>query len=185
MSDSPLIGVYPGTFDPITTGHMDIIQRAARIVDRLIIGVASNAGKGPLFSLEERVEQVQAEVAAMGDGVAERITVEPFSILLMQFAQAHKASLIVRGLRAVSDFEYEFQMAGLNAKLDPNIETVFLMAADGQQFVSSRFVKEIGRLGGDINRFVSPRIAQRLAKRFAEPSGSAHHTNQTPPFHDP
>src|SRR4051812_885993 len=167
MSDE-LIGVYPGTFDPITSGHMDIIQRAVRIVDRLIIGVASNAGKGPLFSLDERVAQVQAEVAAMSDGDAQRIEVQPFSILLMHFAQGNNATLIVRGLRAVSDFEYEFQMAGMNAKLDPAIETVFLMAADGQQFISSRFVKEIGRLGGDISRFVSPRIASRLAGRFAD-----------------
>jgi pantetheine-phosphate adenylyltransferase len=182
---SPLIGVYPGTFDPITTGHIDIIQRGARIVDRLIIGVASNAGKGPLFSLDERVEQVRAEVAAMGDGIASRISVEPFSILLIQFARENKAAMIIRGLRAVSDFEYEFQMAGMNAKLDPEIETVFLMAADGQQFVSSRFVKEIGRLGGDISRFVSPRIVARLAKRFAEPAASAHRSSQTPPFHDP
>ena len=182
---TPLTGVYPGTFDPITSGHMDIIQRAARIVDRLVIGIAGNAGKGPLFSLEERVEQVQAEVAAMGDGLSKRITVEPFSILLVQFAKAHQASVIVRGLRAVSDFEYEFQMAGMNAKLEPGIETLFLMAADGQQFVSSRFVKEIGRLGGDISRFVSPRIAARLAKRFADPAGGAHRASQTPPFHDP
>jgi pantetheine-phosphate adenylyltransferase len=178
-----LIGVYPGTFDPITSGHLDIVQRAARIVDRLIIGVASNAGKGPLFSLEERVQQVKEEIAALGDGLASRISVEPFSILLMHFAQNHKASLIVRGLRAVSDFEYEFQMAGMNAKLDSSIETVFLMAADGQQFVSSRFVKEIGRLGGDISRFVSPRIASLLAKRFS--ASSENRGTQTPPFHDP
>jgi pantetheine-phosphate adenylyltransferase len=184
MSD-PLVGVYPGTFDPITSGHMDIIQRAARIVDRLVIGVASNAGKGPLFSLDERVDQVKLEIAAMGDGVAGRISVEPFSILLMHFARAHKASLIIRGLRAVSDFEYEFQMAGMNAKLDPAIETVFLMAADGQQFVSSRFVKEIGRLGGDISRFVSPRIAAKLAKRFTEGAPGEQRSVQTPPFHDP
>ena len=184
MSDT-LIGVYPGTFDPITSGHMDIIQRAARIVDRLIIGVASNAGKGPLFSLDERVHQVKLEIAAMGDGIASRIAVEPFSILLMHFARQHKATVIIRGLRAVSDFEYEFQMAGMNAKLNPDIETVFLMAADGQQFVSSRFVKEIGRLGGDISRFVSPRIATKLAKRFTEGAPGEHRSTQTPPFHDP
>lgn len=158
--------VYPGTFDPVTSGHIDIIRRAARICDRLIVGVAKNAGKGPLFSLPERVGLLSNEVAALPEG--HRITVVPFEGLLINFAVEHGANQIVRGLRAVSDFEYEFQMAGMNAKLNPTVETVFLMAADGQQFVSSRFVKEIGKLGGDISRFVSPRIVEALKMRFAE-----------------
>ncbi len=158
--------VYPGTFDPVTSGHIDIIRRAARICDKLIIGVAKNAGKGPLFSLAERVSLLTAEVLSLPE--KDRITVVPFSSLLINLAVEHSAGQIVRGLRAVSDFEYEFQMAGMNSKLNPAIETVFLMAADGQQFVSSRFVKEIGRLGGDISRFVSPRIEAALQQRFAE-----------------
>lgn len=160
------MAVYPGTFDPVTSGHIDIIRRAARICDRLIVGVAKNAGKGPLFSLTERVALLSAEVLLLPE--SERITVVPFEGLLINFAVEHKAAQIVRGLRAVSDFEYEFQMAGMNSKLNPAVETVFLMAADGQQFVSSRFVKEIGRLGGDISRFVSPRIEAALKQRFAE-----------------
>ncbi|WP_408606071.1 pantetheine-phosphate adenylyltransferase [Elstera litoralis] len=158
--------VYPGTFDPVTSGHIDIIRRAARICDRLIVGVAKNAGKGPLFSLDERVALLSAEVLLLPE--CDRITVVPFEGLLINFAVEHGAAQIVRGLRAVSDFEYEFQMAGMNSKLNPAIETVFLMAADGQQFVSSRFVKEIGKLGGDISRFVSPRIEAALQQRFAE-----------------
>jgi pantetheine-phosphate adenylyltransferase len=162
----PRTAVYPGTFDPVTSGHIDIIRRAARICDTLIVGVAKNAGKGPLFSLTERVALLSAEVLLLPESA--RITVVPFEGLLINFAVEHKAAQIVRGLRAVSDFEYEFQMAGMNSKLNPAVETVFLMAADGQQFVSSRFVKEIGRLGGDISRFVSPRIEAALQKRFAE-----------------
>lgn len=174
-------GVYPGTFDPITTGHVDIILRACRTVDRLIIGVARNAGKGPIFSLEERVEMVRHDIAGLPQ--ASQIEVIPFASLLVQFAQENGAQTIIRGLRAVSDFEYEFQMAGMNAKLAPSVETVFLMASDGQQFVSSRFVKEIGRLGGDISRFVSAEVAERLARRFAEQVGeSAGKSRQTPPF---
>ena len=161
---SPLIGVYPGTFDPITTGHLDIIQRAARIVDRLIIGVASNAGKGPLFSLDERVEQVRAEVAAMGDGLAKRISVEPFSILLIQFAKQHKASMIVRGLRAVSDFEFEFQLANMSRHLHRDLETVFLTPQEQFTFISSTLVREIAILGGDVKEFVHPLVAAELKK---------------------
>jgi len=161
------IGVYPGTFDPITNGHMDIIVRATTLVDHLIVGVARNAGKGPLFSVGERVELVRDEIAAI-DGAVNGTTIEvrAFDSLLMHFAQAVKATVIIRGLRAVSDFEYEFQMAGMNARLDPKIETVFLMASDRNQFISSRFVKEIGNLGGDIGQFVSPRVKQRLLHRF-------------------
>ncbi len=162
----PLIGVYPGTFDPITNGHLDIITRATRVVDRLIVAVAKNDGKGPLFTTDERLEMVRAELAQIqANGVA--IEARPFSSLLMHFAQEVHATVIVRGLRAVSDFEYEFQMAGMNTRLDPKVETVFLMASERQQFISSRFVKEIGWLGGDISSFVSPRVAAKLKERFA------------------
>ena len=161
------VGIYPGTFDPITNGHTDIIRRALHVVDRLVIGVARNDGKGPLFSTDERVEIVRDEVANLENGGAERIEVQPFDTLLMSFAEAAGAGIIIRGLRAVSDFEYEFQMAGMNARLNPNIETVFLMASDRYQFISSRFVKEIGALGGDVAHFVSPRVAARLLGRYA------------------
>jgi pantetheine-phosphate adenylyltransferase len=161
------IGVYPGTFDPITNGHNDIIRRAARVVDRLVIGVATNAGKGPLLTVDERVDMVRTEAAEIaGNGIGE-IEVRSFDNLLMHFAQGVTAGVIIRGLRAVSDFEYEFQMAGMNARLDPEIETIFLMASDRHQFISSRFVKEIGRLGGNVAPFVSARVAGRLAEAFA------------------
>ena len=163
----PRIGIYPGTFDPITNGHTDIIRRAVRVVDRLVIGVARNDGKGPLFATDERVEIVRDEVAHLENGDAERIEVRAFDKLLMNFAQSVGAKVIIRGLRAVSDFEYEFQMAGMNARLNDRIETVFLMSADRYQFISSRFVKEIGALGGDISHFVSKRVAQRLTERYA------------------
>ena len=161
--------VYPGTFDPITNGHIDIIRRAARLVDRLVIGVSTNAGKGPLFSIDERVAMVVDEVKALelpeGNG---KVEVRAFDTLLMHFAEAMGARMILRGLRAVSDFEYEFQMAGMNARINHEVETVFLMASDRQQFISSRLVKEIGRLGGDISSFVSPRVAARLGARFKQ-----------------
>jgi pantetheine-phosphate adenylyltransferase len=160
------IGIYPGTFDPITNGHSDIIRRALHVVDRLVIGVARNDSKGPLFPTDERVEIVRDEMAHLENGDAERIEVRPFESLLMSFAESVGAGVILRGLRAVSDFEYEFQMAGMNARLNPNIETVFLMASDRFQFISSRFVKEIGALGGDISHFVSPRVATRLYERY-------------------
>ena len=160
------IGVYPGTFDPVTNGHMDIIARATRVVDKLIVAVAVNAGKEPLFTLDERVELVEADIAGLPGDVAERIEVRPFDNLLVDFVADVGASVIVRGLRAVSDFEYEFQMAAMNARLSPELETVFLMASDRHQFISSRFVKEIGRLGGDISHFVSKAVAARLIARF-------------------
>jgi pantetheine-phosphate adenylyltransferase len=164
-------GVYPGTFDPITNGHLDIIQRATRLVDHLIVGVARNQGKGPLFTTEERLHMVRDEIAVM-DTNGTTVEVRAFDILLMHFAVESNASLIIRGLRAVSDFEYEFQMAGMNARLNPSVETVFLMASDRHQFISSRFVKEVGRLGGDIRHFVSPRVATALTERFAFEAGN-------------
>ena len=161
-------GVYPGTFDPVTKGHMDIITRGARVVDELVVAVAVNAGKGPLFSLEERVAMLEDEIKGLGGDLAGRVEVKPFDNLLMEFVGQMGASLIIRGLRAVSDFEYEFQMAGMNARLNPVVETVFLMASERHQFISSRFVKEIGSLGGDIGHFVSPAVKERLLQRFAE-----------------
>jgi pantetheine-phosphate adenylyltransferase len=163
----PRIGIYPGTFDPITNGHADIIRRAIKVVDRLVIGVARNDGKGPLFPTDERVEIVRDEIAHLENGDAERIEVRAFDTLLVDFARSVGAIMVIRGLRAISDFEYELQMASLNARLNPDIETVFLMASDRYQFISSRFVKEIGALGGDVSHFVSPRVALRLSERFA------------------
>jgi pantetheine-phosphate adenylyltransferase len=162
----PRIGVYPGTFDPITNGHIDIIERALGIVDRLIIAVARSAGKGPLFSTDERVQLVNEEVANLAAAQG-RVEVRSFDTLLMHFAASVNANVLIRGLRAVSDFEYEFQMAGMNRRLNPDIETVFLMSSEGVQFISSRFVKEIGSLGGDISSFVSPGTALRLEERFS------------------
>ncbi len=168
----PRVGVYPGTFDPITNGHTDIILRATKIVDRLVIGVAQNIGKGPLFSAEDRVAIVQEEIDNLADAeTRKRVVVEPYDILTMHFAMKVGATVIVRGLRAVSDFEYEFQMAGMNHRLNPNVETVFLMANDKYQFIASRFVKEIAQLGGDVSPFVSPRVAARIAARFGRGDG--------------
>ena len=163
----PRIGIYPGTFDPITNGHSDIIRRAVKVVDRLVIGVARNDSKGPLFPTDERVEIVRDEIAHLDNGGADRIEVRSFDTLLVNFAETVGAKVIIRGLRAVSDFEYELQMASLNARLNSDIETVFLMASDRFQFISSRFVKEIGALGGDVSHFVSPRVATRLLDRFS------------------
>jgi pantetheine-phosphate adenylyltransferase len=167
------VGVYPGTFDPVTNGHLDIISRAAGMVDKLVVGVAVNAGKGPLFSLAERVAMVREEVKHLGPDIAVRIEVQPFQTLLMHFAQSVGAKLIVRGLRAVSDFEYEFQMAGMNRRLNQNVDTVFLMASENQQFISSRFVKEIARLGGDISPFVTPRVVARIKAAIAQGGAAA------------
>ena len=161
-------GVYPGTFDPVTNGHMDIISRAARVVDALIVGVAINAGKGPLFSLDERVEMVAEEIELAANTRDCRVEVRSFEGLLTNFAASCGASLIIRGLRAVTDFEYEFQMTGMNTKLNSEIETVFLMASEGEQFISSRLVKEIGSLGGDIGHFVSLRVRERMLLRFGD-----------------
>jgi pantetheine-phosphate adenylyltransferase len=149
----------------VTNGHIDIISRAARLMDKLVIGVAINTGKGPLFSLEERVELVQAEIAEIAQRNGTVIEVRPFQGLLIHFARELGACMIVRGLRAVSDFDYEFQMAGMNYRMAPDVETVFLMADPRHQAVSSKLVKEIASLGGDITTFVSPGIAQRLLTR--------------------
>ena len=160
-----LTGVYPGTFDPITKGHLHLIRRASQIVDTLIIGVADNNRKGPLFSLEERCAMVREDIENMQEKGCV-IEVRPFQKLLIEFAADVSASCIFRGLRAVSDFEYEFQMTGMNAKLDPDIETVFLMASDKWQFVSASFVKEICSLGGNIENFVTPQVAEKLKQKF-------------------
>ena len=161
------IGIYPGTFDPVTNGHIDIISRATRVVDQLIIGVAINAGKGPLFTLEERVEMVNHEISLM-HGASDHIHVQPFEGLLTDLAVSCNASLIVRGLRAVSDFEYEFQMTGMNRKLNSEIETVFLTASEKHQFISSRLVKEIVSMGGDVTHFVAPNVRKKLLGKFSE-----------------
>ena len=159
------IGVYPGTFDPVTNGHVDIISRAARMVHHLFVGVAENAGKGPLFPLEERVELVRAETREIAARTGTAIEVCSFNGLLVDLAHSVNAGVIVRGLRAVSDFDYEFQMAGMNYRLDPLVETVFLMASEHHQFISSRFVKEIARLGGDVSSFVPARTLERTLVR--------------------
>jgi pantetheine-phosphate adenylyltransferase len=164
------VGLYPGTFDPITNGHLDIIARAARMFDRLVVGVAENVGKAPLFPIEERVELVQAELQAVTERTGTAIEVRPFNSLLIALAHQVGANVIVRGLRAVSDFDYEFQMAGMNYRLDSNVETVFLMASERHQFISSRFVKEIAQLGGDISSFVPLLTLQRTLARV-RPAG--------------
>ena len=158
------IGLYPGTFDPITNGHLDIISRAVKLVDRLVIGVAINAGKGPLFSLEERVELVVREAGPLAGGA--EIVVMPFNSLLMHFAEEVGATLIVRGLRAVADFEYEFQMTAMNQQLNRDIETVFLMADPRHQAIASKLVKEIASLGGDVSAFVTPGVVESLRAKY-------------------
>ncbi len=155
--------LYPGTFDPVTNGHLDIIGRAVKLVDRLVIGVAINSGKGPLFTLEERVEILQEQTAGIKGA---EIIVKPFNTLLVHFAREVGASIIVRGLRAVADFEYEFQMTAMNQQLDRNIETVFLMADPRHQAVASRLVKEIAALGGDISAFVPPQVEAKLRAKM-------------------
>src|SRR3954447_4445343 len=160
------IGLYPGTFDPVTNGHLDVIGRAARLLDKLVVGVAINTGKGPLFSLEERGELVTAEIAPIASRNGMSIEVVPFDTLLVDFARKVGATMIVRGLRAVSDFDYEFQMAGMNYRMAPDIETVFLMASETHQFIASRLVKEVAMLGGDITSFVPPLTHERVLKRI-------------------
>ncbi len=155
------IGIYPGTFDPITKGHLHIIRRASKLVDHLIIGVADNEGKKPMFTWEERAALVEADIATMHNKHS-KITVERFSGLLVNYAKEKGASCMFRGLRAISDFEYEFQMTGMNYTLAPEVETVFLMASGQWQFVSSSFVKEIARLGGDVDEFLTPNTKEKL-----------------------
>lgn len=160
------VGLYPGTFDPPTQGHIDIMGRAMKLVDTLIIGVAINEAKGPLFSLEERLAMVEAECAKLnGPGLA-KVEVRPMHGLLMKFAESSGSHIIIRGLRAVSDFEYEFQMTAMNEQLNPDIETVFLMADVKHQAVASRLVKEIASLGGDITPFVTPEVKQALLEKY-------------------
>lgn len=161
------IGVYPGTFDPITNGHVDIIRRAMRIVDVLIVGVAVNIGKGPLFTLDERMAMVNHELDILNaKETGQRVEARTFDNLLMHFVEECGAGMIIRGLRAVSDFDYEFQMAGMNARLNPNIEMVYLMASENQQFIASRLVKEIASLGGEIGSFVPSNVADKLRAKF-------------------
>jgi pantetheine-phosphate adenylyltransferase len=160
-------GLYPGTFDPITLGHIDIIRRAATLVDRLVIGVAINRDKGPLFDLDERVAMIEAECAATVKASGVKIVVHPFENLLIHCAEEVGASVIIRGLRAVSDFEYEFQMVGMNRAMNDTVETVFLMADANHQAIASKLVKEIARLGGDISKFVPPKVREALLKKYA------------------
>lgn len=160
------IGLYPGTFDPITLGHIDIIRRACSLVDRLVIGVAINRDKGPLFTLDERLAMVEEECAYLSRKTGTEIVAHPFENLLIDCARDVGAQVIVRGLRAVADFEYEFQMVGMNRKLDPEIETVFLMADAQHQAIASKLVKEIARLGGDVSHFVTPPVLAALTGRF-------------------
>lgn len=160
------VGLYPGTFDPVTFGHLDIIARACALVDRLVIGVAINRDKGPLFSLEERVAMIEAETGSIARDCGTEIVVHPFENLLVDCARDVGAGIILRGLRAVTDFEYEYQMVGMNRTLDPGIETVFLMAEARHQAIASRLVKEIARLGGDVTKFVPPAVHSALDSRY-------------------
>jgi pantetheine-phosphate adenylyltransferase len=165
MASAHRIGVYPGTFDPITLGHADIIRRGAKLVDQLIIGVTTNPSKNPMFTPAERMAMVSREVATLG---IENVTVVGFNALLMKFAEKQGATVIIRGLRAVADFEYEYQMAGMNQQLNPGIETVFLMADVGLQPIASKLVKEIALFGGDIVNFVSPEVRVDVTARVDE-----------------
>ncbi|WP_146345123.1 pantetheine-phosphate adenylyltransferase [Falsiphaeobacter marinintestinus] len=160
--------LYPGTFDPVTLGHTDIIRRAAALVDKLVIGIAINRDKGPLFTLEERVAMIEAECAVLSEQTGTVIVAHPFENLLIDCAHDVGAQIIVRGLRAVADFEYEFQMVGMNRALDDSVETVFLMADARRQAIASKLVKEICRLGGDVSKFVPPKVNEALKARIAQ-----------------
>lgn len=160
------IGLYPGTFDPITLGHIDIINRASMLVDRLVIGVAINRDKSPLFNLDERVKMIEAECSSLSKKTGTEIIAHPFENLLVDCANDVNASVIFRGLRAVADFEYEFQMVGMNRALNDSIETVFLMAEAKHQAIASKLVKEIVRLGGDVSKFVTPTVNKQLSEKF-------------------
>ena len=161
-------GVYPGTFDPITSGHMEVVRRSLRLVDKLVIGPAMNISKGPMFSLEERIDIIKDDISDFPQADRDRIEIVPFEGLLIHFARQVNASVIIRGLRAVSDFEYEIQMANMNARMEPAIETIFLMASDRHQFIASSLVKDIARLGGDTSQFVSKRVFERLKKKLTK-----------------
>ena len=165
---SERVGVYPGTFDPVTSGHMEVVRRSLRLVDKLVIGPATNIGKGPLFSLQERIDIIKDDIVDFSEIDKARIQIAPFDGLLIHFAREVGASVIIRGLRAVSDFEYEIQMANMNARMEPNIETIFLMASDRHQFIASSLVKDIARLGGDTSQFVSKKVFERLKRKFAK-----------------
>lgn len=158
------IAIYPGTFDPITFGHLDIIKRASELFDHLIIAAAKDNYKNPLFTLDERVQLIEEEVASFNQN--KKISVEKFEGLLVGFAEKKNTKVIIRGLRAVSDFEYEFQMYGMNSKLNPDIQTVFFPASETNHFIASKLVKEVARLGGNISKFVSPNVAQKLEKKL-------------------
>ncbi len=160
------IGLYPGTFDPVTNGHRDIIRRAMQLVDRLVVAIAINIDKSPLFSIEEREAMMRQMCVDLQENADCELVVTTFDNLLVDCAKVHNASLLIRGLRAVSDFEFEYQMVGMNRYLDPSLETVFLMADAGYQPIASRLVKEVSRLGGDVSEFVSPDVAQALNKKF-------------------
>ncbi len=164
MTAQARIGVYPGTFDPITLGHMDIIRRGAKLVDKLVIGVATNISKSPLFTLEERLDMIRREC----EGIEGNIEVVTFNSLLMHFAEEQGAGLILRGLRGGGDFEYEYQMVGMNQHLNDKIEMVFLMAATSLQHIASRLVKEVAFFGGDIGPFVTPAVREDVLTRIAE-----------------
>ena len=163
-----LVGVYAGTFDPVTNGHMDVIKRAMRVVDHLVVGVAINAGKGPMFTLEERVAMLQEDIAPIARASESTVEVKSFRGLLVDFAVACGASVVVRGLRAVSDFEYEFQMAGMNRHLITEVETVFMTPSEQYMFVSATIVREIAGLRGDVSQFVHPQVLKRLADKVAK-----------------
>ncbi len=167
QTNKHIIGVYPGTFDPVTKGHLHLIKRASKLVDHLIVAVADNPRKNPLFSTEERLTMIQTDIGNMHEKSCV-VEVRTFNNLLIHFARDVEASCIFRGLRAVSDFDFEFQMTGMNARLDPDIETVFLMAADRWQFVSSSFVKEIYSLGGDVSDVVTPLVEKALEQKFSK-----------------
>jgi len=162
------VGVYPGTFDPVTSGHTEIVRRSLRLVDRLVIGPFINIGKGPLFSLQERIDIIKEDIEDFPLADKNRIQVLPYEGLLIHFAREVGATVIIRGLRAVSDFEYEIQMANMNYRIELDIETIFLMASDRHQFIASSLVKDIARLGGDTSQFVSKKVYERLKRKFAK-----------------
>jgi len=161
-------GIYAGTFDPVTRGHLDIIRRGAQIVDRLVVGVAEATGKDCLFSPQERLELLQYEVAQLPTNVQEAVEVKQFNNLLVDFAKANDAHILLRGMRVVSDFEYEFQMACMNSRLHKEVETIFLTSSESMQFISSRFVKQICQLGGDVSSLVSEHVEQKLRETYAQ-----------------